>query len=512
MIAFVVRRLIISVCVFLVATFVLYALTASSGNPLADLAEIADAGDRANRIAARTELLNLDEPIPVRWFQWLVGVLSFLVPGADGTFGPNVLGQDVGPLLSLAIGATLRLIVVATVVAVVTGVVVGTLSALRQYTGFDYTITFASFVFFALPIFWAAILLKQFGAIQFNTWLADPVISWPWIIGIALLSGLLWMGLLGGSTRRRLVVLAVAGFGTAGVLIFLSADRWFTDPSLGPVTVTALSILGAVGVTAFIAGFGRRRVLYAGLAGTGVGLLVYFLTLLTGVFLDPTWLLLIGVFLATLVAAGVVGALMGGIDRSQAVRTAVGSAAVVSALGFVDWALVYFATYTRSVNGRPIATIGSNTPNFSGNLWVTFLDTTTHLILPSITLILISFALYTRFQRASMLETMNAEYVRTARSKGLTERAVIVRHALRNALVPITTLVTLDVASILGGAVITETVFGWVGMGKLFVDGLTAVDPNPVMAFFIVSGSAIIIGNLIADVLYAYLDPRIKVA
>ena len=143
---------------------------------------------------------------------------------------------------------------------------------------------------------------------------------------------------------------------------------------------------------------------------------------------------------------------------------------------------------------------------------MTFLDTTTHLILPSITLILISFALYTRYQRSSMLETMNAEYVRTARAKGLTERSVIVRHALRNALVPITTLVTLDVASILGGAVITETVFGWVGMGKLFVDGLNAVDPNPVMAFFIVSGSAIIIGNLVADVLYAYLDPRIKVA
>lgn len=510
MIAFVVRRLLVSLGVFLAATFVLYALTASSGNPLADLFGIPDAADRANRIAARTELLNLEDPIPLRWAKWLGGVAGFLIPGVQGTFGPNVLGQDVGPLLGLAVGATLRLVVVATVVAIVTGVLVGTLSALRQYTGFDYTITFASFVFYALPIFWAAILLKQYGAIQFNTWLADPVITWPWVIGLSVLSGLLWSGLVGGSTRRKLVVLAVVGLATAGLLLLLSAGRWFEDPSLGPVVVPVLGLGAAVGLTALISGFARRRVLWAGLAGAAVGIVVYFATLT--LFLDPTWLLLIGVFLGTLVLAGVAGYLLGGIDRSQAVRVAVGSGAVVAALGFVDWALVYFNAYSRQVNGRPIATIGSNTPNFSGNLWVTFLDTTTHLLLPSLTLILISFALYTRFQRGSMLETMNADYVRTARSKGLTERSVVIRHALRNALVPVTTLVTLDIASILGGAVLTETVFGWVGLGKLFVDGLRAVDPNPVMAFFVVSGIAILVGNIIADVLYSYLDPRIKVS
>ncbi len=512
MIAFVVRRLIISLGVFLAATFVLYALTASSGNPLADLANLPNAADRELRIAARTELLNLDDPIPVRWAKWLAGVAGFLVPGVDGTFGPNVLGQDVGPLLALAVGATMRLVVVATLVAVVTGVLVGTLSALRQYTGFDYTITFASFVFYALPIFWAAILLKQYGAIGFNTWLADPVITWPWLIGLSLLSGLLWSGVIGGTTRRKLVVLAVAGAATAALLLFLSQARWFEDPSLGPVTVIVLGLGAAVGLTALISGFARRRVLYAGLAGAGVGIVVYLVTLATGIFLDPTWLLLLGVAAGTLVVSGVVGFLIGGIDRSQAARVAVGSGAAVAALGFVDWALVYFSAYSRSVGGRPIATIGSNTPNFSGNLWVTFLDTTTHLVLPSITLILISFALYTRFQRGSMLETMNADYVRTARSKGLTERSVIVRHALRNALVPVTTLVTLDIASILGGAVLTETVFGWVGLGKLFVDGLAAVDPNPVMAFFVVSGIAILVGNIIADVLYSYLDPRITVS
>ena len=282
MIAFVIRRLIISVCVFLVATFILYLLTASSGNPLADLYGITNAADRANRIAARTALLDLNDPIPLRWLHWLGGVLGFLVPGVKGTFGVNVLGQDVGPLLSQAVGATLRLVVVATVVAVVTGVLVGTLSALRQYTGFDYTITFASFVFYALPIFWAAILLKQFGAIQLNTWLGDPVISWPWIIGLALLSGLLWMALLGGSTRRRMLVLAVAGFGTAGLLLFLSADRWFADPSLGPVTVPALGHgRRRGGDRPSSPGFGRRRVLQAGLAGAGVGIVVYFVTLLT---------------------------------------------------------------------------------------------------------------------------------------------------------------------------------------------------------------------------------------
>ncbi len=125
-------------------------------------------------------------------------------------------------------------------------------------------------------------------------------------------------------------------------------------------------------------------------------------------------------------------------------------------------------------------------------------------------LTLISIASYTRYTRSSMLEVMNQDYIRTARSKGLSERVVIVKHGFRNALIPITTIVAFDFAGLIGGAVITEKVFGWKGMGDMFQTGLHNVDPAPVMAFFLVTGTAAVVMNLVADLAYAALDPRIR--
>ena len=170
-----------------------------------------------------------------------------------------------------------------------------------------------------------------------------------------------------------------------------------------------------------------------------------------------------------------------------------------------------YATSGR-IKGRPIATIGSATPGLEGSLWVHGVDVFTHLLLPTLALILISFATYTRYSRASLLEVMNQDYIRTARAKGLSERTVVVRHAFRNALIPIATIVAFDIGGIIGGAVITERVFGWTGMGALFQNGLDKVDPNPVMAFFLVTGGLAILFNLFADLVYAGLDPRIRVS
>jgi peptide/nickel transport system permease protein len=120
-------------------------------------------------------------------------------------------------------------------------------------------------------------------------------------------------------------------------------------------------------------------------------------------------------------------------------------------------------------------------------------------------------AAYTRYSRASMLEVLNQDYIRTARAKGLTERTVVVRHAFRNALIPLATIVAFDISGIIGGAVITESVFEWEGMGRLFIDGLREFDPNRVMAFFVVTGVFAVVFNLIADITYAVLDPRIRI-
>jgi glutathione transport system permease protein len=142
-------------------------------------------------------------------------------------------------------------------------------------------------------------------------------------------------------------------------------------------------------------------------------------------------------------------------------------------------------------------------PLLGANSWQSY-------ILPSITLAVLPTAVIARMTRSSMIEVLGQDYVRTARAKGLSERSVVVKHAFRNAMIPITTLMAFDFAGVLGGAVITEAVFGWSGMGRMFTDGLNNVDPNVIMAFFLVTGVAAVTFNMLADIAYAFLDPRIS--
>jgi peptide/nickel transport system permease protein len=132
------------------------------------------------------------------------------------------------------------------------------------------------------------------------------------------------------------------------------------------------------------------------------------------------------------------------------------------------------------------------------------------MILPVLTLILIQVAGWSRYQRATMLDVLSADYVRTARAKGLSPGKVILRHTLRNALIPIVTLVAIDFGLLMSGAVITETVFAWNGMGRLLVRGLIDRDANVVQAWLLVSAFMVVLFNLLADIAYGYLDPRIR--
>ena len=130
-------------------------------------------------------------------------------------------------------------------------------------------------------------------------------------------------------------------------------------------------------------------------------------------------------------------------------------------------------------------------------------------ILPSFTLAAFSIALVARMTRSSMLEVLSEDYVRTARAKGLRESVVVLRHALSNALIPVVTVIGLQFGALLGGAVLTETVFGWPGMGQLMVDSIFARDYPMVQGIVLVFSSLLILVNLIVDILYAYIDPRI---
>lgn len=160
--------------------------------------------------------------------------------------------------------------------------------------------------------------------------------------------------------------------------------------------------------------------------------------------------------------------------------------------------------------GRWIVTAGPPAGGFTGGFFEQIYQYSGAYILPTLCLVAIQFALYSRFQRASMLDTLNADYVRTARAKGISAPRVIFRHAYRNALIPVVTIVAYNFGFLFGGAIITETVFGWRGMGYLIVDAITKKEPWMIQGAMMVTAIFIIVFNLAADVLYARLDPRIR--
>jgi peptide/nickel transport system permease protein len=138
------------------------------------------------------------------------------------------------------------------------------------------------------------------------------------------------------------------------------------------------------------------------------------------------------------------------------------------------------------------------------------LDHLYHLVLPVTVLSFVNVAGLSRYVRASMLEVLRQDYVRTAWAKGLQQRAVILKHALRNALIPVITIITLGIPALFSGAIITETVFNYFGMGKLYFEAVNTLDIPLVMGFLLINVVLIILANILADVLYAFADPRIR--
>jgi len=172
-----------------------------------------------------------------------------------------------------------------------------------------------------------------------------------------------------------------------------------------------------------------------------------------------------------------------------------------------------FSLYAGSVWGWPISfpVAGMNSAGYEAlSGWGRFLDSLAHLFLPALTLVLILGAGFARFMRASMLEVLGQDYIRTARAKGLPEHRVVFGHALRNGLLPVITLFGLAFPLLLGGAVFVETIFGWPGMGRLMVRSIQLSDIPMVMATSFVFAVTVVAGNLLADIGYAVADPRIR--
>jgi peptide/nickel transport system permease protein len=138
------------------------------------------------------------------------------------------------------------------------------------------------------------------------------------------------------------------------------------------------------------------------------------------------------------------------------------------------------------------------------------LDRLRHLVLPMLVLSFQEIAIYSRYMRSSMIEVMQSDFLRTARAKGITETRLVARHAVRNALIPITTVASISIGAIAGGLIITESIFEYPGMGRLFVDAVQLGDYLVVLPWLMVAVTFVILFNLVADVMYAFLDPRIR--
>lgn len=328
MFAYAVRRLAAAIPIVLVSTFVTFILVALSGNPLGPLLH-RNPRPPQHVIDLEKHRLHLDDPMLQRYWIWLKGL-------AHGDFGPSVHENvNIGSELVGRWFTTMRLIGLAMLLALVFALIAGLISAQKQYSKTDYSLTFVGFLFLSMPSFWIAILLKQ-GGISFNNQL-----------------------------------------------------------------------------------FSGNTVIY---------------------------------------------------------------------------------------------TINDSSVYIPGGAWDYILNILGHMVLPTISLALINYAAWSRYVRGSMLEVMNSDYVRLARAKGIPRRRVMVNHALRTALIPVTTVVALDFGAILSGAVITETVFQWDGMGKFLLDSIKAEDVYAVSGWLLISAVTIVVANLVADLLYAVLDPRIRYA
>lgn len=164
----------------------------------------------------------------------------------------------------------------------------------------------------------------------------------------------------------------------------------------------------------------------------------------------------------------------------------------------------------QHLNRTVFYTSGEQSPSLTGNLLQRLPDYAAHTALPVLTLVIVSYTAWAIYQRSSTLDAIDSDYVRLARAKGLSPRRVLVRHVVRNALIPVTTVIALDFAAILGGAIITEQIFNWQGMGTWFIQGVTNLDVNVVLAYLLVTAVFVLLFNLLADIIYAFLDPRIR--
>ena len=189
------------------------------------------------------------------------------------------------------------------------------------------------------------------------------------------------------------------------------------------------------------------------------------------------------------------------------------AATVASLVGFSTpvfySAIMFIVVFAAKWSLLPVG--GIEDVRYDGNWVGETIDLLQHLVLPALSLGIIYLAIYSRLARASMLEVLESDYIRTARAKGARERVVVYKHALRNAIIPVITAAGLQVGNLLSGALLVEVVFGWPGIGRLAVDSIFRRDSPTLLGIMIFSSAMVIVANLLTDLVYRIIDPRIRV-
>lgn len=225
----------------------------------------------------------------------------------------------------------------------------------------------------------------------------------------------------------------------------------------------------------------------------------------------PATLLLMGSTILISVSGGIILGLLAGEKPNSARDRVISFLALVLYATPLFWLglmlIILFALHLRWFPASGMADVAQF---YTG--WKMVVDVLHHLVLPAVTLSTFYLALYARLMRASMLEHSGMDYVVTAYSKGLTQRAVTFKHILQNACLPVVTMAGVQIANLLGGSVVVESVFGWPGIGQLAFQALVSRDLNLLLAIFFVAACLVIVVNLIVDVIYTILDPRIELA
>lgn len=225
----------------------------------------------------------------------------------------------------------------------------------------------------------------------------------------------------------------------------------------------------------------------------------------------PNTFALMGVALLGSFALGVAVGVLQAVRRGTLVDRVLGTASLLLASLPDFWlALVLMLTLAYWLPVLPVAGMNDPVTYAYASPAEKLLDRLQHLVLPGVTLILLSTASVARYQRTAMLEVLPEDYIRTARAKGVRERAVVMRHALRNALLPVVTLLGLALPTLVGGAVFVEVVFAWHGMGWLVVDAVGRRDYDVVTAGVVVGSALVVAGGILADILHAATDPRLR--